>query len=136
MARPKKNRCICSFPKILEFRPFGDYAESVDLSFDEYEVIRLIDHMNFSQEECSKQMDVARSTVAAIYESARKKIADAIINGKALEIRGGDVELCPSHGNCCGRCGQNKCGNCNHGNCPNCKYNISKNKKCNGNFVS
>jgi predicted DNA-binding protein (UPF0251 family) len=130
MARPKKSRCICSFPKVMEFRPFGEYAEVIDLSFDEYEAMRLIDHMNFSQEECANQMDVARSTVAAIYDSARRKIADAIVNGKAIAIHGGDVELCPSHGNCCGRCGQNKCNNCNHGNCPNCKYFTSKMNNC------
>lgn len=130
MARPKKSRCICSFPKIPEFRPFGDYADTVNLHFDEYEVIRLIDHQGFTQEECAKQMDVARSTIASIYESARKKIADAIVNGKALAINGGDVELCPSHGNCCGSCGKNKCGNCNHGSCPNCKYNYPTNDVC------
>jgi predicted DNA-binding protein (UPF0251 family) len=130
MARPKKNRCICSFPKILEFRPFGDYADVVDLSFDEYEVMRLIDNMGYSQEECSKQMDIARSTVAAIYESARSKIADAIVNGKAIAIYGGDVELCSRHGNCCGRCGQNKCGKCNHGSCPKCRYNTTKSVSC------
>lgn len=127
MARPKKSRCICAFPETLEFSPMGGYADAVDLSFDEFEAMRLIDHMGFSQEECSKQMDVARSTVASIYEAARKKIADAIVNGKALHIHGGDVELCPSHGNCCGNCGQNKCGNCDHGSCPNCKRFVSKN---------
>lgn len=130
MARPKKNRCICAFPKIMEFRPFGEYADVIEMSFDEYEAFRLIDHLKFSQEECAKQMDVARSTVTSIYENARTKIADAIINGKALVFHGGDVELCPSHGNCCGQCGKNECGNCNHGICPHCKYHISKTKNC------
>ena len=114
MARPKKRRCICEYPKSMGFRPFGDYAESVSLSFDEYEAFRLIDKLKFSQEECAKQMAVARSTVAAIYESARTKIADAIINGKALEIHGGDVHLCPNHSTCCGRCGQRDCDSCGH----------------------
>ncbi|MFR5875738.1 MAG: DUF134 domain-containing protein [Eubacterium sp.] len=130
MARPKKSRCICAFPKSMEFKPFGEYAEIIDLTFDEYEAFRLIDYLDFSQEECARQMEVARSTVAAIYQSARKKIADAIVNGKALEIHGGDVELCPSHGNCCGRCGQNICGNCNHGSCPDCKNNITTPEAC------
>lgn len=135
MARPKKSRYICAFPKIMEFRPFGEYAEVVDLSFDEFEAMRLIDHMNFSQEECAKQMVVARSTVTAIYDSARKKIADAMVNGKVIAIHGGDVELCPRHGNCCGRCGQNKCGKCNHGTCPDCRYNNSKNSNCKHNIA-
>lgn len=114
MARPKKMRCICEYPKSMGFRPFGDYAEMVSLSFDEYEAFRLIDKLKFSQEECAKQMAVARSTVAAIYESAKSKIADAVINGKALEIHGGDVELCPNHSTCCGRCGQRDCDACGH----------------------
>ena len=114
MARPRKMRCICAYPKSMEFRPFGEYAETVDLNFDEYEAVRLIANMKFSQEECAKQMDVARSTVAAIYESARTKIADAIVNGKALVIHGGDVELCPNSSTCCGRCGQRDCDACGH----------------------
>lgn len=117
MARPKKNRCICAFPKSMEFRPFGDYAETVDLSFDEYETIRLIDLKGFSQEECARQMDVARSTVASIYDSARKKVSDAIVNGKALQIYGGDVELCVNHGVCCGSCGKNRCDTCDNSAC-------------------
>lgn len=114
MARPKKMRCICEFPKSMEFKPFGDYADTVNLSFDEYEAFRLIDFLDFSQDECAKQMNVARSTVAAICQSARAKIADAIVNGKALVIYGGDVELCPNHSTCCGRCGQRDCEICGH----------------------
>lgn len=114
MARPKKMRCICEYPKSMGFRPFGDYADTVSLSFDEYEAFRLIDKLKFSQEECARQMAVARSTVASIYESARTKIADAVINGKALEIHGGDVQLCPNHSTCCGRCGQRDCDSCGH----------------------
>lgn len=114
MARPKKMRCICEYPKSMGFRPFGDYADTVSLSFDEYEAFRLIDKLKFSQEECARQMAVARSTVASIYESARYKIADAVINGKALEIHGGDVQLCPNHSTCCGRCGQRDCDSCGH----------------------
>lgn len=117
MARPRKNRCICSFPKSMEFRPFGDYAETVDLSFDEYETLRLIDLKSFSQEECARQMDVARSTVASIYDSARHKVADAIVNGKALQIYGGDVQLCENHSVCCGDCGKNNCPTCTNVAC-------------------
>lgn len=130
MARPKKSRFICSYPKSMEFRPFGEYAETIDLSFDEYEAFRLIDHLKYSQEECAKQMDVARSTVASIYETARTKIADSIINGKAVAIHGGDVRLCPNRFNCCGKCGQNKCGNCNHGSCPKCKSVLNNTNTC------
>ena len=124
MARPRKPRRICAYPDIMGFRPFGDYADVVDLTLDEYEVMRLMDTLSYSQEECAKQMDVARSTVAAIYESARLKTADAIINGKSLVIHGGDVELCSS--TCCRRCGQKACVDCEHGTSPQCKINVTR----------
>lgn len=126
MARPKKRRRICAYPKTMGFRPFGDYADVVDLSLDEYEVMRLMDTLGYSQEECAKQMDVARSTIAAIYESARLKTADAIINGKSLVIHGGDVELCKSYTLCCHRCGQKACIDCEHGTNPQCRSNATR----------
>ena len=73
---------------------------------------RLIDTLHFTQEECARQMNVARSTVAAIYQSARAKIADALFYGKTLNFHGGDVELCKFHSECCGRCGQRDCAAC------------------------
>ena len=126
MARPRKPRRICAYPDIMGFRPFGDYADVVDLTLDEYEVMRLMDTLSYSQEECAKQMDVARSTVAAIYESSRLKTADAIINGKSLVIHGGDVELCRSSSTCCRRCGQKACVDCEHGTSPQCKINVTR----------
>ena len=115
MARPKKLRRICAYPKVMGFRPFGDYAEVVDLTFDEYEVMRLMDALGYSQEECAIQMDIARSTVASIYNSARAKTADAIIYGKSLVIHGGDIELCKGSSTCCGKCGKTACKDCGHG---------------------
>lgn len=114
LARPRKHRCICEYPKVMGFQPFGDYAETVEITFDEYEAFRLIDKLKYSQEECARQMNVARSTIALIYESARSKIADAIVYGKAINIHGGHVELCPYHSTCCGRCGQKDCDKCGH----------------------
>ena len=112
MARPRKNRRLCGYPGILGFQPIGDSGENVEMNFDEYEVFRLIDKLHFSQEECAKQMNVARSTVAAVYKSAREKIAQSIFYGKTLWFRGGDVELCPFRTECCGRCGQRDCKTC------------------------
>jgi uncharacterized protein len=112
MARPKKPRVICEYPKITGFRPYSDYAETIELNFDEYEAFRLIDKLEYTQEECAKQMKVARSTVAAIYDSAREKIANAIVYGKAINFHGGDIELCKYHSTCCGRCGQKDCIAC------------------------
>lgn len=96
MARPQKCRCICSFPKTTCFEPAGGEAqESVILGYDEYETLRLLDYEKFSQEQCAKRMNVSRPTVTRMYEIARQKIADALVNGKRILISGGDVFLCP-----------------------------------------
>ena len=76
------------------------------MSVDEYETIRLIDLMGFTQEECAAQMNVARTTVQGIYNDARNKIADVLVNGKSLIIRGGDYTLCDSREETC------SCGGC------------------------
>ena len=61
-------------PRTREFHPAGGSPrkEAVVLTVDEYEAVRLIDRQGFSQEECSAYMQVARSTVQSIYNSARK----------------------------------------------------------------
>lgn len=83
------------------------------LTVDEYEAIRLIDQQGFSQEECSSYMQVARTTVQMIYNTARKKIALALVEARPLRIEGGDYRLCDgSEAYCdCGGCRkhQRKC---------------------------
>lgn len=92
MARPCKKRLVCGRPRCMRFVPADEAAaEEVVLNLDEYECIRLIDHEGLEQEQCAVQMGVARTTVQAIYRSAREKIADSIVNGKQLHIAGGDV---------------------------------------------
>jgi len=63
------------------------------MSLDEFETIRLIDKEGMTQEEASVKMGVARTTVTSIYESARKKIADSLVDGKRLQISGGAYQL-------------------------------------------
>lgn len=95
MARPQKCRCICSKPKTTEFIPKGASGqESVNLTYDEYEVVRLLDFVNLNQEQCAVKMDISRPTVTRIYNAARQKLADALVNGRGLTISGGDVLVC------------------------------------------
>lgn len=96
MPRPKKCRTVCHFPQTLFFAPIGSDPQgpAVVLSIDEYEVLRLIDREGLSQEQCGEQMKVARTTVQQIYASARKKLADVLVEGLPLRIDGGDYQLC------------------------------------------
>lgn len=91
------------FPEILSFVPNGDYTgkPAVILSVDEYEALRLIDKEGFSQEQCGEQMNVARTTVQQIYASARKKLADVLVDGLPLRIEGGDYRLCNGNADKC-----------------------------------
>lgn len=106
MARPRKRRKVCCLPETNRFGPLdrtSDFKNQVIMTVDEYESIRLIDLEGFTQEECSKQMNVARTTVQGIYIEARKKLAESLVNGKVLLIEGGDYRLCEGLGNSCGR---------------------------------
>jgi predicted DNA-binding protein (UPF0251 family)/predicted Fe-Mo cluster-binding NifX family protein len=83
-------------PVYRSFSP--DDAEatgSVRMTVDEYEALRLLDDEGLTQETCAIRMNVARTTVTAIYDSARKKIADALVHGKRLLIAGGCCEYGP-----------------------------------------
>jgi hypothetical protein len=76
----------------------------VTLTLDEFEVIRLVDFERRTHEQCADMMDVSRTTVTEIYESARFKLADSIVNGKRLEIAGGNYRLCDGSANpTCGK---------------------------------
>lgn len=114
MARPKKCRRICSMPRCGDFVPASGGDGQVVMTVDEFESIRLIDWEGMTQEQCAAQMMVARATAASIYESARRKLADALVNGRILTISGGEVAVCEDSERCCGRCGQGNCNQCGH----------------------
>ena len=76
------------------------------MTVEEHETIRLIDLKGFTQEECAEQMQVARTTVQRIYNDARKKVAEALVLGKMLQIEGGDYLLCGGLERTC------RCGDC------------------------
>ncbi len=88
LPRPRKCRKVCELPQTREFHPAGGgpCAAAVIMTVDEYEAIRLIDQQGFSQEECSTYMQVARTTVQMIYNSARKKLAAVLVEGRPLRI--------------------------------------------------
>lgn len=108
MPRPRKCRKVCSMPKIREFAPVGGGESFVTLTVDEYESIRLIDKQGFSQEDCAGYMQVARTTAQQIYNSAKSKIATALVEGLGIRIEGGDYRLCDrTEDSCtCGGCKQ------------------------------
>ncbi len=106
MPRPVKCRRVCGMPETREFVPMGGGCGKfpIELTVDEYETIRLIDREGFSQEECGQRMEVARTTVQQIYTTARKKIADALVEGRPLRIGGGQYRVCDEADGFCG-CG-------------------------------
>ena len=94
MARPCKKRWVCGEPRCRRFGPSDvSSVEEIVLNLDEYECIRLIDYEGLEQEQCAVQMGVARTTVQAIYKSARRKLADSLVNARYLRIDGGDVVM-------------------------------------------
>ncbi|HYE82016.1 MAG TPA: DUF134 domain-containing protein [Clostridia bacterium] len=124
MPRPTKPRIIDFIPENRYFIPLGVpkcSMETVVLKLEELEAMRLKDIENLSQEECAERMNVSRQTFQLIIDEARKKVAIAFTNGKAISIEGGNYTL-----NIC----KYQCGNCETvftetyekeaGECPNC----------------
>ena len=104
MPRPSKSRRICQVPSCDRFGPMNGAADAaVMMTVDEYETIRLIDLEGMTQEQCAEQMDIARTTVQAIYSSARLKLARCLVNRMELTIEGGDYVLCDGNSAQCRR---------------------------------
>ncbi len=96
MPRPQKWRKVCAVPAYDSFGPLRNAGNESPLimTIDEYETIRLIDLEGLTQQQCAERMNVARTTVQGIYDAARGKIADALVNGKMMKIAGGRYQLC------------------------------------------
>jgi len=87
--RPFRPRCVNYNPEITYFKPRGVVLadlEKVNLELDEVEAIRLKDLKTFDQKQAAKEMKVSTTTFQRILNSARQKISDALINGKAIKI--------------------------------------------------
>jgi len=93
MPRPRLFRRVWFEPEVTYFKPAGirmiDLEESI-LTVDEFEAVRLKDLEGMEQEEAAKKMGISQPTFHRLILSARKKIADAIVNGKAIRIEGGN----------------------------------------------
>ena len=90
MARPLKPRRVLFDPNVTYFKPRAvplSMLEEVELDIDELEALRLCDLNNLEQIEAAKKMKISQSTIQRILVSARKKVAEAIIEGKAIKIR-------------------------------------------------
>ncbi|MBN1367467.1 MAG: DUF134 domain-containing protein [Dehalococcoidales bacterium] len=95
MARPFKCRRISFMPGVTYFKPAGipmRHLEEVRLTVEELEAIRLKDVCGMEQEDAGEKMNISRPTFQRILSAARKKIADALLNGKAIRIEGGNFE--------------------------------------------
>jgi predicted DNA-binding protein (UPF0251 family) len=115
MPRPRKWRKVCCLPESDRFGPLNTPINEeyfINMTIDEYETIRLIDLQGFTQEECANQMNIARTTVQGMYNDARKKLAESLVNGKVLRIEGGNYKLCDGlEKSCgCGGCREHSCG--------------------------
>lgn len=127
MPRPFCCRRVSGEPPSKFFKPRGvplTALEVVTMTLDEYEAVHLADLNGLYQEDAAKQMGVSRQTFGRIVESAHRKIADTLVNAKALEIKGGEIEMANQR--------EFQCSDCKHvwqvpygtgrpAACPNCQ---------------
>lgn len=130
MPRPKKFRCVKREPGVTFFKPQGiplRVLEHALITVDELEALRLSDLLGLSHEETAQQLKVSRPTVTRMLARAHQVVADALVNGKAIRIEGGDYILegfeclCPKCGaiwsapageseQVCGKCSDTETG--------------------------
>jgi len=107
MPRPKCCRNIGLKPEKDYFSPNGSNVspdDEVELSLDEFEAFRLAHYEGLYQEQAAAMMKVSRPTFGRIIESAHNKIADFLVNGKALKITGGEIFVINSNLDPCENC--------------------------------
>lgn len=94
MPRPKSPRKVGFLPEITYFKPRGvtlAHLGEVGLSVDELEAIRLADFQGTEQTKAAQKMKISQSTFQRILTEAHKKIAQALVTGKAIKVEGGEV---------------------------------------------
>lgn len=125
MPRTPKSRKVRGHPAVAVFKPAGVPKSGLDeivLTLDEFETIRLADYEGLYQDDAAALMDVSRQTLGNILIEAHRKIADCLVNGKALRIEGGAVDLYGRVLECggCSRRWSGPEGDEEPGNCPAC----------------
>ena len=108
MTRPKKKRSVHRPPLYTSFKPTrirGAQLQPLGLALDEFEAIRLADYTGLDHSESAEQMAISRSTFSRLVEKARHKVAQFLIEGRHLQIDGGEIHF---QGNLirCRNCGQ------------------------------
>ncbi|MFP4042391.1 MAG: DUF134 domain-containing protein [Bacteroidales bacterium] len=96
MPRRKARRKILEPPKFSGYKPYGSYEQEsghVELLYEEYEAIKLADYYLKPHHEACQVMGISRATFARIYESARRKIAQALVETKEIKSSMGNVYL-------------------------------------------
>ena len=96
MPRPRKYRRVEFLPGVTYFKPAGiplRLLEEIHLSVEEAEAIRLKDIEGMEQQKCAVSMSISRATFQRVLASGRQKIAQALLNGKAIRIEGGNFEM-------------------------------------------
>ena len=89
MPRPRKKRRICFETDVKYFKPAGisiRTLEEIELKKEEIEALRLKDFLGKAQEDCAKEMEISQPTFHRLLLESRKKVTDAIVNGKAIKI--------------------------------------------------
>ena len=103
MARPPKPRRVEYIPEVKFFKPAGIPRRSlkeINLSMEEVEAIRLKDQEGLTQKKCSERMEISRPTFQRVLTSARRKIADALIEGMSIRFEGGDYKVAEKRFHC------------------------------------
>jgi predicted DNA-binding protein (UPF0251 family) len=127
MARPRNCRRVRCLPGSQYFKPRGiplSTLEEVHLTVDEFEAIRLADFEDLYQDRAAEKMNVSRQTFGRIIDSAHKKVAEVLVEGKALKIEGGEFEMDAMRKFKCYDCQQTwelPWGTGRPQNCPSCK---------------
>lgn len=96
MVRPRKLRFVQFEPGVTYFKPRGIplmCLKEVIIPVEEFEALRLAELLDLDQEKAAKRMKISRTTFQRLLHSAHKKITDALVNGKAIRIEGGEYKI-------------------------------------------